>query len=156
MTVKHISEALGHYGENFVPPSQDCEEVQNVQVERDTAQAVGLPNEQGKYTIIFHFITKRFGLTLLESALVSTIHTLSKKYEYCDMGQGTFAGLFGVTTPTIRLALSRLEEMGLVIKSVNKSKYGTNRLKVSVEIKDLIEEIRAQIEFDKNAQQRKE
>lgn len=143
------------YEGNLGPSSQDGENMQRVRVERETAKAVGLSNGQGKYIIIFHFITRRFGLTLLESALVSTIHTLSKKYEYCDMGQGTFASLFGVTIPTIRLALSRLEEMGLVIKSVNKSKYGTNRLKVSVEIKDLIEEIRAQIEFDKKTQQRK-
>lgn len=146
----HISKNIKPYSDNFGPPSKEGEEVREVKIEGDTAKAVGLSNGQGRYIIIYHAITKRFGLTLLESALISTIHTLSKKSSNCCyMSQGTFANLFNVSIPTIVSALDNLERLGLVEKSATKSHLKTNKLRVSLEVKILVEEIRAQIEFNK-------
>lgn len=155
MTTKHISEVLGRYGENFISPQQEAEVVHEIRIEEGTAKAIGLPNGQITYIIIYHAVTKRFGLTLLESALVSTIHTLSKKEDKCCyMSQGTFASLFNVSIPTIASALDNLERLRLTEKSAIKSHLKTNRLRVSSEVRGLIEETRAQIELRKNAPQR--
>lgn len=154
MAIKHISTALGSYGGDCGSPSRGEEEVQEVRAERDTAKALGFSSEQWTYVIIYHPITKRFGLSVLESALVSIIRTLSKNYGYCDMGQGAFASLFCVTVPTISSALDRLEQIGLIQKSSTKSIWRTNKLKVSAEVNGLIDEIRAQIELQKNTPQR--
>lgn len=151
--MKSMSDIARHYRERSVL-SSGHDVKRDTEIIQDTVVVSDIPRGKLTYVIIYHPVTKRYGLSLLESALVSTIHTLSKNYGYCDMGQRAFASNFGVTTMTIGSTLNRLTEMGLVIKSVNKSQYQTNKLRVSQEAQEFIEEIRVQIELQKNTPRR--
>lgn len=151
--MKPMSDVTKHYGERLISSSQHGWE-RDTGIIQDTVEIRDMPRGKLTYVIIYHLVTKRYSLSLLESALTSTIYTLSKNYGYCDMGQRAFASNFGVTPMTIGTALNRLTEMGLIIKSVNKSQYQTNKLRVSQEVQEFIEEIRVQIELQKNAPRR--
>jgi len=137
--MKHISNISEMYEDNT-----QNNEGQNM----DKQKAITVTTSSGKttmYSTIYHGLTVRFGLKPLESLLMSTIISLSKKTGYCVASQGTFATLLKVSPPTVISALKKLEKRGLIEKSSKKSMYGTHRLRASKEVADYVEYIKEEI-----------
>lgn len=151
--MEHISKISRSYDRDSSYVKQETEEEQNATV------LAPLSDKQKTYSMVYHGVTARFGLNPTESLFVATIFSLSRKYGYCTAGLNKLASVLNVSVPTIISTIKNLEEIGLIKKAKDKSKYGTNKLKVSKEVNDCIKYIKEQItlerEQNKEKQQRK-
>lgn len=142
--MEHISKKTTVHEGHLAPPPW----VGEAQGGCDNEQPVVLPvgaTKETMYSTVYHGLTVRFGLRPIESLLLATIISLSKKNGYCIAGQAMLASTLGTTEPTINATLKELGQKGLIEKSEKRSHLGTNKIRVSKKVEEHLKYLQEKI-----------
>lgn len=140
-----IKKIIESYKIEVSSPSQDDLIIEEIETSVTEEKNVDMSDRKRMYTTVYFDVGEKFELDTLGLLFVSTVYSLSKKYGYCDASTSTLSGLLRVTDPTTISKRKELSSCGLIEKLKEKGRNGTNRLRVSAQVKNHIEYIQGLI-----------
>lgn len=84
-----------------------------------------------KYNIIFHHLRAKYNLTLMEYCILDSIDVLSHNREYdgwCVISKDNIAKFIGCSRRKVQITISKLEQLGLLIRSEDGNNVQTTDL----------------------------